>query len=362
MPLRCLDPTGQSIQSFDLEEEQWRALAFENRKACSLKMPCCGSQVILKKSHLGTQFFAHKAVGTCPATPETEAHLQLKKAAVDAARANGWEARTEMPGNSPSGEQWTADVLAQQGKHKVAVEIQWSGQTNDETMRRQERYRQSGIRGLWLLRQPGFPITHDLPAVCIGGDLKDGFRALIPSGTHLRARDRDEPDRWRQIVPMREFLDAVFSRRFRFGPLEYDALVSIRSGMIECWRYSCRASTRIITFIELAFGPHEYNFTVRMLGKHPELCSTVLSRLPPHPKIGKVKPRFSRTLGHSYMSNGCYRCDALIGDFFEHDAWYEDEEMLAVFPTELSEEWKRAIEQAFGEPEVGSDFGWRVHG
>ena len=197
--------------------------------------------------------FAHKAVGGCATGPETEVHLQLKKTVVAAARANGWEATTEVTGISPSGEQWTADVLAQKGKHRVAVEIQWSAQTNDETMRRQERYRQSGIRGLWLLRQPGFPITHDLPAVCIGGSLQDGFKALIPSGTHLRARDRAQSDRWQQIVPMREFLEAVFSKRFQFGPLDADALLSIRSGTIECWRDGCRARTRIITFVELAF-------------------------------------------------------------------------------------------------------------
>jgi competence protein CoiA len=140
MPLRCLDPTGRSIQSFDLADE--------NRKARSLRMLCCGSQVILKRSHLGTQFFAHKVVGRCATAPETEAHLQLKRTVVFAARANGWEATTEVPGTSPLGEQWKADVLAQKGIHKVAVDIQWAGQTNDETMRRQERYRQSGIRGL----------------------------------------------------------------------------------------------------------------------------------------------------------------------------------------------------------------------
>ena len=247
-------------------------------------MPCCGSQVILKRSHLGTRFFAH-GCRQLRDRPETEAHLQLKKTVVDAARANGWEAATEVPGTSPSGEQWTADVLARNGNHKVAVEIQWAGQTNDETMRRQERYRQSGIRGLWLLRQPGFPITHDLPAVCIGGSPRDGFQALIPSRTRLRARDRAEPDRWHQIVPMREFSDAVFSKRFRFGfPLDADARVSIRSGTIQCWRHSCCARTRIITFIELAFGPPKYDFTIPKLGEHRELCSAVLSRLPPDPK------------------------------------------------------------------------------
>ena len=107
--------------------------------------------------------------------------------------------------------------------------------------------------------------------------------------------------------------------------------------------------------IELAFGPHIYNFNIRALGEHSELCSAVLSHLSLHPKIGEIKPRFSRAQSRYYMSNGCYRCDALVGDFFEHDAWYEDEEVLAIFEIRRSKEWKRAIEQEFG-----SDFGWGV--
>src|ERR671918_714762 len=100
MPLRCLDPTGRSIQSFDLADEQWRALQVENRRARHLRMPCCSAQVTLKRSHLGTPFFAHKSVGTCTTAAETEAHLRLKRMAVEAARANGWAAHTEKTGTS----------------------------------------------------------------------------------------------------------------------------------------------------------------------------------------------------------------------------------------------------------------------
>lgn len=32
-------------------------------------------------------------------------------------------------------------------------------------------------------------------------------------------------------------------------------------------------------------------------------------------KIGQVKKRFSKTAGGSYLSHGCYYCDALFGDF-----------------------------------------------
>jgi competence CoiA-like predicted nuclease len=146
MPLRCLDPTGRSIHSFDLAHEQWRAMELENRKARHLRMPCCSSQVTLKRSRLGTPFFAHRAVRTCTTAAETEAHLRLKKMAVEAARANGWTAETEVSGASPLGEQWRADVLARRRERMVAVEVQWSNQTNDGILRRQERYRQSGAR------------------------------------------------------------------------------------------------------------------------------------------------------------------------------------------------------------------------
>src|SRR5215218_8538074 len=58
--------------------------------------------------------------------PETPEHLLLKEMVVTVACANGWTAGSEVSGTSPSGEQWRADVLAEKGPHKVAVEIQWS--------------------------------------------------------------------------------------------------------------------------------------------------------------------------------------------------------------------------------------------
>jgi competence protein CoiA len=270
MPIRCLDPTGQSILSFDMSDDEWKTLELENKKLRHLRMPCCPAPVMLKRSHRGMRFFAHKAVGLCTTGPETEEHLHLKKMAVMAARAHGWTAQTEVTGITPTGEEWRSDVLAIKGRSRVAVEIQWSAQTNDETMRRQEQYKVSDIRGLWLLRQPGFSVTHDLPAACIGGSLEEGFQALIPSHPYMSARDRNNPDSWHRIVPMEEFLNAAFSKRLRFGrphtvvdPNIVNVTVTIRTGVLNCW--SCNAETRIVTFIML----DDLQFTVSDLD--PEL-------------------------------------------------------------------------------------------
>jgi hypothetical protein len=345
VPLRCLDPTtGSSIHAFDLSPDEWRAVALENRRTRHLKMPCCSSSVTLKRSPRGTQFFAHRAAGNCSTAPETEAHLRVKRMAVEAARANGWVAATEVVGTTPSGEQWKADVLAQKGNQKVAIEIQWSGQTNDETLRRQKRYAESGVRCLWLLHRSGFPVTYDLPTARIGGTTKEGLLALIPMG-------------WReeQTLPIKEFLDAAFSRRLRFGvPVGFSAAVSVRAGYIDCWKRSCRARTRIITGVDVAFGPNKSSFSVPDFDEYPDLFKVIRDCLPNNLGIGAIRRRYSNTQKRVYLSNGCVRCDSLVGQFFEHDAWY-DEETVCVFPIRISERWREAIERD------GYEVGWAVY-
>ena len=305
-------------------------------------MPCCSSQVILKRSSRGTQFFAHKVIGQCSTAPETETHLRLKRLAVERARANGWDAGTEVAGTTPEGEQWKADVLAHRGKHKVAIEIQWSPQTNEETVRRQYRYAQSGVRCLWLLRQTRIPCDLTLPAAGIGGDARQGLVARVPTGYG------------EQQVSMEEFLDAAFSRRLRFGvPLGASARVSILTGNVDCWH--CGAKTQIVTGVELCFGPHSYQFSVPNLGHYPELFEIIRAHLPTGPLIGAIKHRFSKTQERHYLSNGCAHCNVLIGEFYEHEGRF-DEIDACTFTICITEPWRQAILA-----ESGPTWGWGVY-
>ena len=198
-------------------------------------------------------------------------------------------------------------MLAQKGQHKVAIEIQWSGQTGQETLYRQERYRLSGVRCLWLFRRQKFPASEDLPAVCVSGDIAGGFEARLDG----------------QAMPLHEFLDAVFARRFRYGiPLGSSANIRVHSGVLRCWR--CKARTRIVTFIEFLVGPHRGQFTVPDLNEFSDLLAPCRERISRASCVGTIKPRYSRTQEQSYMSNGCYHCDALVGEHFEHDAWDDE--------------------------------------
>ena len=345
MPLRCIGPDGQSIQSFDLTEAEWSALRLENRRSRQLRMPCCDAAVVMKTSARGLDFFAHKSRGPCQSAPETEVHLALKTLAAQAARRAGWTCSTEASGSAPSGERWTADVLAQKGQAKVAIEIQWSGQTDGESLNRQERYRQSGVRCLWLFRRQVFPVSKDFPAACISGDIRTGFKA------HLAE----------QMMPLDAFLDAVFARRFRYGlPLGTKAIVRIQSGVLACWK--CGVVTRIVTSIDVLVGPHRFELTVPGLTDFPDLLASCRDRIPKGSDIGVIKPRYSRTIEQRYMSNGCYGCDALIGEHFEINARDNEHATLAEFQITISERWIKAFDSVGYQTDAGYEYGWAVFG
>uniref|UniRef100_UPI00376F4D20 competence protein CoiA n=1 Tax=Pseudorhizobium flavum TaxID=1335061 RepID=UPI00376F4D20 len=333
MPLRCLNADGSSIHAFDLTETQWQELVDDNRKHRHLRMPCCDAKVSLKRRK-STRFFAHKAVGACTTAPETETHLVLKKLAVEAARATGWTAEAEVRGQTPDGEPWIADVLAEKNGSEVAIEIQWSGQTPDETMRRQERYKASGVRGLWIFRRPGFPITHDLPAVCIGGELNEGLTASIPGP-------------WKQSLPMKDFLTAAFDRRFKFG-LQPDQIADLQiwTGTMDCW--SCGCETRIIHHVEFTVLGQRGNFGIAELEQY-RVLGPLLPHLTAIPGVGAIKRRFSGTMQSRYMSNGCSHCDALIGQHFEYQAERDDAPAITL-QVPITPEWKAAMD----------DYGWDV--
>jgi len=308
MPLRCIGPDGQSIQSFDLPEAEWSGLGQENRRSRQLRMPCCDASVVMKVSTRGLKFFAHKSRGPCQSAPETEAHLALKTLAAQAARRAGWTCSTEASGSSPTGETWTADVLAHKGEAKVAIEIQWSPQTNEESLYRQERYRQSGVRCLWLLRRSGFPVSQDFPAARVSGDPAMGFQA------HLGG----------QVMPLDEFLDAVFAKRFRYEiPVGAKAIVRIHG-----WRTFFRGEvTRDIRYIDVCVGPHRIQLTVPRLETFPDLLASCKERIPEAIGIGLNKPRYKLHI---------------------------DEDTLTEFQITITERWEKAIKT------TASIYGWGV--
>lgn len=164
MPLSCL-AGDKVIYAFDLDSPaDWENLRNQNSDEGHLRMPCCGARVVLRQSKLGTRHFAHARRGDCASAPETAEHLLAKRLVVAGVRKTPWTAHAEQSGRAPNGDEWRADVLAEKGNAKVAFEIQWSQQTDEETMRRQNLYGAAGVRGLWLFRQSKFATSKHIPA------------------------------------------------------------------------------------------------------------------------------------------------------------------------------------------------------
>ena len=344
MPLSCFDESGKRVQAFDLDDAQWKALKDKNRKYGHLRMPCCDTHVVLKQSKQETRFFAHKKVGPCLTAAESDEHRQLKILAIEAARSCGWEAETEVPGISPSGEPWQADVLATKGNAKVAIEVQWSGQADEETLRRQRRYRDSGIRGLWLLRQPGFPVMEELPAVCIGGTMEEGFHALLPFQRSRMTRiDRLNQQGWKTVMSMSDFLNAAFSRKLTWGKITdifTDAELEVFVSEANCEH--CGVITDIIVGLDIKVAEERIDVSLLELTAYQKLIDEVRENLPTSFDQSHLKMRYGRIRGKRYFSNGCLGCDRIYGDFYL--AGYRNEAKVACsFPIGLTGDWLECL-------------------
>ena len=340
MPLRCIDPTNddRGVHSFDLTDEEWKALEEQNRGERQLRMPCCNAKVILRRSRLGTRHFAHKArPEDCLPREETEHHIRLKTLAVERARIAGWEADCEVAGETSDGERWIADALGRKDGRTVAVEIQWSSQTHEETRRRQRRYASSGVRCLWLMKDAQ-SLRFDDEDVPIAGILFDpandkDYRIRLGDGTSMNASS---------------FLDAVFTSRFKFGhpgvrpqQKETSATVELWGVPTTCW--ACRASMNILLEIHVSLGRRLVAIEAGLppwLGSHEmvdikDVPADVVATLNPYLRglgIGALKPRIHRQ-ETVHGSNGCPNCDRIYLSLNSTDpiAMEDRKQMLGTF-------------------------------
>jgi competence protein CoiA len=361
MPLKCFR-NDEAIFAFDTESDAaWQELRNENAANQSLKMPCCGAGVTLRTSKLGTKHFAHARRGPCATAPETAEHLLAKLRIVEGIRRTDWAAFPEQTGESPGFGAWTADVLATKVNRKVAFEVQWSSQDKAETQCRQARYKAAGVRGLWLFRQHDFPIDKDTPAFRLTLDEQTNqLMAQLPSSSYsewMRAKDKNEPRYWQQSIELSKFVEGALTGRLRFAPaLGAIKPVEIHTAPTMCWK--CQKETRVVMSLVFAAsrvfpGCADIELTIHSFADDLEDGVPVVMGLLPAPLmkrhgVGAIKPRYSKTDGRSYLSNGCAHCDALQGKFFEHELAYDTEKTLEV-EAKFEKEWGPRLEDAESE-------------
>ncbi len=306
MPLRAV-LAGDTVHAFQLDADAWAELR-RTYRARELRTACCGNPAIPKRSPLGTQFFAHAKRGDCTSAPETKEHLLAKSTIATAALAAGWHVTTECAGATPDGAPWIADVLAERNGTRVAFEVQWSRQTIEDYRTRQARYARAGVRTAWLVRrmplEGGFRMEaradHELPIFLIS-IRDDGGSFEVP----------------RFGVGLEVFVTGMLAGSLRWAPRvgrRYE--LGIVPFSQNCWR--CGKPTGVVIAMTLKdpeLGQIGYQVAVdeeELRFLDPFLTKDVRRRY----GLGVIKPRFSHTLGDRYLSQGCSRCDALMGMYY----------------------------------------------
>jgi len=168
MPFSALSPEGP-VSLLGADAATVESLRSRNRKEACFTAKCCGAALTIRTSPGKAPHFVHKVVPQdCDGDRrETWEHHRLKELiATSVAGTDEWEVETEAVHRDARTRLilWRADVLASRRRAHVAFEVQLSNADYEVMRSRQERYRQSGVRGLWFVRtRKAFPASQALP-------------------------------------------------------------------------------------------------------------------------------------------------------------------------------------------------------
>jgi hypothetical protein len=205
MPLRAYID-NEEIISIDLTDEQWNDLKKRIKSKDSLlSLPCCKQKGFLRISSKGLKHFVHaKSDNTCDWKPESPEHLRAKIEIIEACKENGWKAIPEF-----SETNWRADVLAIHNDKRIAFEVQWSKQTFEETKLRQDRYKESNVRGCWFFRTPPKELKHYDESLLADKEIP-AFKVFKDENSNIIAQLRQTQ------LPLKYLVDSLLKRKLKF--------------------------------------------------------------------------------------------------------------------------------------------------
>ena len=317
MPVRAYIE-DKEIVSIDLNDEEWSALkARLKAKEIVVTLPCCGQEGFLRTSNRGLKHFVHlKSANPCDWKPESAEHLKAKVAIMEACREQGWKAIPEF-----SEADWRADVLAVQGGNRIAFEVQWSRQTYEESCFRQERYKASNVRGCWFFRIPPKEMTDYDKSLVANKDIP-AFKIYKDEHSDIIAQVGQRQMPLKALVTALLNRKVKFCRHIRLKPKQEAIILFFQ---YECWeckkpQYCYTVYPKFSTVCDLEYDMMGEMWSDGDIDKSPQIQIAVQQFLDSDKgkdiKVGPIKQRFSKTVQDSYLSYGCYYCDAIFGDFY----------------------------------------------
>ena len=242
---------------------------------------------------------------------KSELHIMAQNAILDTCTRLNYPAQLEYNCDG-----YRPDVMVFVGDKKYAFEIQITPQSLKRTLERQEKYIHDGIIGCWLFeKEPSkmqFEIEH-LPVFKL--EVQDNQLFVSLKG--------------RKVLPIDIFVKDYLNDRIKFchhiKPLP---IVTVNFIEFPCWK--CGALHHIYylddfhTACNIHITPNDHlwsndktMFDSRIIKAVQDYAKTEKGS---HLVLPTIKERYSRTVGRSYMSFGCSKCDSIFGDFYIDEA------------------------------------------
>ena len=213
------------------------------------------------------------------------------------------------------GKDWRADVFVLTNGSKYAFEVQITKQSLKKTLERQEKYKRDGVIGCWLFENE--PAKHkdereDLPLYKIEN---------VEDKTIVSIKDRKE-------LALEVFISDYLQNKIKFCQTLRMPKAEIRFVKEKCWKcgfeYHIYYIGNFISPCNAKILPNEALWVSDKLAFRPEIITKVndytKSVNEKNLNVGKIKERYSNTVGGSYASFGCPKCDAIFGDWYLHEA------------------------------------------
>lgn len=337
MAFNCLHENTK-IHSFHYSPAAWNKLKSKSGSMI-LTMACCNQPALLMTDELGTQYFAHE-LKCCAMHPEQalELNTPIQRHAnfIIAGKLYelGWQVEAEQLGWADDLPVWISAVIASKGCAKVAVGVLWSEVPREELERRQQAYKDDGIRGVWLMRgRTGLwdnlnvligdyhKRTNELPVFSLLTDSSESIQV-----TNVLTSSQESECRKEIVLGLGVFIDKLMTKSITFESSGDDGKNYLSVSVIksECWK--CRTNINSVANVRYHQKTSDgykriSEKTIREL-RHSEI-DMINENLSSVMAFNPLKMMFSKTEQVEYMANSCSNCGALMGKFFEEDLYWD---------------------------------------
>ncbi|WP_339343566.1 hypothetical protein [uncultured Psychrobacter sp.] len=238
-------------------------------------------------------------------------------------------------------QQWKAPLYAEKGKAKMAIELLWADADIREIGNKNILYKRAGIRALWLV----YGDEDECGRCALENEFTYRYKELPVFKFSIREDDaayvhnvffynETYTDYDGIAFTLQDFIKSMFSGDIYFKlRIDGERTMNLITYSRDCWK--CKKATTIVAGVRYYENPYglydvqvpNFDFTVRDVPLAD--INIINQQLAGRLRFGTLKPRYSKTLNESYMSNGCFHCDALLGAFFEEYDFEADNAVLS---------------------------------